>query len=482
MAEKKRKKITYRRHDRNPIPLLDPEIRKHTFKEYALGYGHTAALDEADRCVLCRKPPCTPSCPVNSEMEKWIAEIQNQNVWEAYKILRRNNPFSSVCGRVCPQERLCESTCVLTFKDNGLSVGIGGLERFVGDSVRTSGIEWTDEREAPTGKKVAVIGAGPAGLANAYFLAKRGHDVTIYEALPFTGGVMRYGIPKARLDRKALDFEIDLIKKLGVEIKTGVKVGKDITLDELREQYDAVFIAVGSGRGKKMGIPGEDLKGVYTAIGFLMKVNTDIVDQMLAPETDVELPKGKKVAVIGGGFTAVDCVITSIRLGNETHLVYRRTRETSSARDEEWDHVAEEGAILHWLTQPIEVLGNENGEVVGLKCIKMELVPDPKGGRPRPKAVEGSEHVIECDVVIMAVGQGDNPLAYQNVEGLKIDKWNNLSTVDDKFRTNLEGVFAGGDVVNGGDTVVTAISHAKKAAESMHEYLMTGKWEYNGEN
>ena len=476
MEKKKRKKVVYRRHDRNPIQLLDPELRKHTFKEYALGFGHTVALDEADRCVLCRKPPCTPSCPVNSEMEKWIGEIQKQNVWEAYKILRRNNPFSSVCGRVCPQERLCESTCVLTFKDNGQSVSIGGLERFVGDSIRMSGIEWVDEKEEPTGKKVAVIGAGPAGLANAYFLARKGHDVTIYEALPFVGGVMRYGIPEARLDRRALDFEIELIKKLGVKIKTGVKVGKDIPFDEIRKNYDAVFIAVGSGRGKKMGIPGEDLKGVYTAIGFLMKVNTGIVDQMLVPEEDVELPRNKRVAIIGGGFTAVDCVITSIRLGNETHLVYRRTRETSSARDEEWDHVADEGAILHWLTQPIEVIGNENGEVVGLKCVKMELVPDEKGGRPRPKPVPNSEHIIECDVVIMAVGQGDNPLAYKDVEGLNIDKWNNLSTVDEGYRTNIEGVFAGGDVVNGGDTVVTAISHGKKAAQSMHEYLMTGKW------
>jgi len=481
-SEKKtRKKVVYRRHDRNPIPLLEPERRKKTFKEYALGYGHTSALDEADRCILCRKPPCTPSCPVNSEMEKWIGEIQKQNVWEAYKILRRNNPFSSVCGRVCPQERLCESTCVLTFKDNGQSVGIGGLERFVGDSIRMSGIEWVDEKEPPTGKKVAVIGAGPAGLANAYFLARKGHDVTIYEALPFVGGVMRYGIPEARLDRRVLDFEIDLIKKLGVKILTGIKVGQDISFEEIRKNYDAVFIAVGSGRGKKMGIPGEDLKGVYTAIGFLMKVNTGLVDPMLAPDEKVELPTGKRVAVIGGGFTAVDCVITSIRLGNETHLIYRRTRETSSARDEEWDHVAEEGAILHWLTQPIEVIGNENGEVIGLKCVKMELVPDPKGGRPRPKPIEGSEHIIECDAVIMAVGQGDNPLAYKDIKGLKIDKWNNLSTVDEKFRTNIEGVFAGGDVVNGGDTVVRAISHGKKAAEAMHEYLMTGKWEYNGE-
>lgn len=477
MAERKRKK--FRRHDRNELPLLKPEIRKkYLDKEYILGYGHTVALDEADRCILCKKPPCTPSCPVNSEMEKWIKQIQKQNIWEAYKILRRNNPFSSVCGRVCPQERLCESTCVLTFKDNGLSVGIGGLERFVGDSVRISGIEWIDEKEPPTGKSVGIIGAGPAGLAAAYFLARKGHDVVIYEALPFVGGVMRYGIPPARLDRRALDFEIELIKKLGVEIKTGVKVGQDISFEEIRKKHDALFIAVGSGRGKKMGVPGEDLKGVYTAIAFLMKANVDYLDPMLAPETDVELPQAKKVAVIGGGFTAVDCMITAIRLGNEAHLIYRRTRETSSAKDEEWDHLAEEGAVFHWLTQPLEVIGNEKGEVIGLKCIKMELVPDEKGGRPKPVPVEGSEHIIECDYVIMAVGQAYNPLAYKDVKGLKIDKWNNLSTVDEDFRTNIEGVFAGGDVVNGGDTVVMVISHAKKASEGIHEYLMTGKWEY----
>ncbi|MBK3331519.1 NADPH-dependent glutamate synthase [Persephonella atlantica] len=480
MAEK-RKKTVYRRHDRNPIPLLEPERRKHTFKEFILGFGHTAAKDESLRCILCRKAPCTPSCPVESEMEKWIEKIQQDDIWGAYKILREKNPFSSVCGRVCPQDRLCESTCVLTFKDNGQAVSIGGLERFVGDSVRMSGIEWVDEKEPPTGKKVAIVGAGPAGLAAAYFLARKGHSVTIFEALPFTGGVMRYGIPMARLDRHALDFEIELIKKLGVEINTGVTIGRDIPIQTLMKNFDAIFLAVGSGRGKKMGIPGEDLKGVYTAIGFLMKLNVGHVHPLLAPEEDVELPKNKKVCVIGGGFTAVDCMISSIRLGNETHLVYRRTRDTSSAKDEEWDHLAEEGAIFHWLTQPIEVIGNEKGEVVGLKCIKMELVPDEKGGRPRPKPVEGSEHIIECDVVIMAVGQGYNDVAYKNIPGLKIDKWNNLSTVDKRFRTNVEGIFAGGDVVNGGDTVVMAIRHGRDAAEAIHEYLMTGKWEYEGE-
>ena len=341
--EKKRAKTVYRRHDRNPIPLMDPERRKHTFKEFILGFGHTAAKDESFRCILCRKAPCTPSCPVESEMEKWIEKIQQNDIWGAYKILRQKNPFSTVCGRVCPQDRLCESTCVLTFKDNGQAVSIGGLERFVGDSVRMSGIEWVDEKEPPTGKKVAVIGAGPAGLSAAYFLAKKGHSVTIYEALPFVGGVMRYGIPMARLDRDALDFEIELIKKLGVKINTGITVGKDIPIETLMEQYDAIFIGVGSGRGKKMGIPGEDLKGVYTAIGFLMKLNVGHVHPLLAPEEDVELPKNKKVCVIGGGFTAVDCMITSIRLGNETHLVYRRTRDTSSAKDEEWVTLQKKG-------------------------------------------------------------------------------------------------------------------------------------------
>jgi len=288
---------------------------------------------------------------------------------------------------------------------------------------------------------------------------------------------MRYGIPPARLDRKALDYEIELIEKLGVEIKTDHVVGKTITYEDLKKEYDAIFIGVGSGRGKTIGVPGEGLIGVYTAIEFLTRIN--LFEAYKFPEgADTPIPRNKRVVVVGGGFTAVDCVITAIRLENEVHLVYRRTRETSSARDEEWDHIAEEGAILHWLTQPIEVLGNEKGEVVGLKCIKMELVPDEKGGRPRPKPVEGSEHVIECDAVIMAVGQGDNPLAYKDVEGLAIDKWNNLSTVDEGYRTNIEGIFAGGDVVNGGDTVVTAIKHGKEAAQYMHEYLMTGNWNY----
>nr|WP_198005513.1 NADPH-dependent glutamate synthase [Thermovibrio ammonificans] len=477
---KEMKKRLDRWMDRMPMPVLPPDVRKRVFNEYVLGYGHTAAKDEAIRCLLCKTPTCMDSCPVNSRIPEWIETIQKENVLEGYKILRDRNPFSSVCGRVCPQERLCESTCILLRRKNGEAVAIGGLERFIADNVRMSGVEWKDEVEPDTGKKVAVIGGGPAGLAAAYFLRKKGHSVTIFEALPYLGGVMRYGIPEPRLPREALDWDINHIINLGVEVKTNCVVGEDITLDQIRKEFDAVFIAVGSGRGKKMNIPGADLKGCYSAIGFLMKVNTGETHPLLAPEKEVELPQDKKVIVVGGGFTAVDCAIVAVRLGNDVEVVYRRTKDSSSAREDEWEMLEEEGVKINWLTQPVEVIGDEEGKVKALKCVKMKLIPQ-EGRRPKVEPIPGSEFEIPCDVVIFAVGQGDNPTAYKDLEGLKIDKWNNLSTVDEEFRTNVEGVWAGGDVVNGGDLVVTAIKHAKIAAQSIHKYLTTGKWEYKGE-
>ncbi len=464
--------------DRMPMPVLPPDVRKRVFNEYILGYGHTAAKDESIRCLLCKTPTCMDSCPVNSRIPEWIETIQKENVLEGYEILRERNPFSSVCGRVCPQERLCESTCILLRRKDGESVAIGGLERFIADNVRMSGVQWADKKEfEDTGKKVAIIGGGPAGLAAAYFLAKKGHRVTIFEALPYLGGVMRYGIPEPRLPREALDWDINLILNLGVDVKTNTVVGEDISIEQIRQMYDALFIAVGSGRGKKLNIPGADLKGSYSAIGFLMKVNTGELHPLLVPDREVEMPQNKKVVVVGGGFTAVDCALVAVRLGNEVEIVYRRTKESSSAREDEWEMLEEEGVKMNWLTQPVEVVGDEEGRVKSLKCIKLKLI-EKEGKRPKVEPIEGSEFEIPCDIVIFAVGQGDNPVAYKDLEGLNIDKWNNLSTVDEEFRTNVEGVWAGGDVVNGGDLVVTAIRHAQIAARSIHKYLMTGKWEY----
>jgi len=466
------KKIRYL--DRNKEPILPPEERKKSFREYELGFSVDLALDEAKRCLFCKDADqrCIKGCPVNVNIPAFIKKIAEGDLLGAYKVITESDIFPSICGRVCPQERQCEGACILYYdtvrnrKNKGLPVAIGALEKFVGDFIRISGIEVEVEKELPTGKKVAVVGAGPAGLSCAYELAKKGHEVHVYEALPKAGGVMYYGIPSARLDKEIIEWEIKRLEKLGIKFFYGYLIGKSITLEDLRKRYDAVFIGVGAGRGK-LGLPGDHLRGVYSAIDFLMRVNLFKANEFPVSPMPVDL--GKRTVIIGGGFTAVDCAITANRLGVETHVVYRRTRETSSARQEEWDHLMEEGVIIHWLTQPLEILGNDRGEVVGIKCIKMELGEPDESGRPRPVPVEGSEHIIECDSVIFAIGQRPNPVAYEN-SGLKLTKWGTIE-VNDKYETNLEGVFAGGDVVNGGDRVVVALAHGKKAAQSIHEYL-----------
>lgn len=467
-----------RYEDRNPEPLLAPQERVKTFREYALGYSVSLALDEANRCLLCKDADqrCIKACPAGIDIPGFIKKLSEGDLFGAYRVIVQSNPFPSVCGRVCPQERQCEGSCILHYdtvrnrKNKGLPVSIGALEKFVGDFVRISGVQ-LEQRAEPTGKRVAVVGAGPSGLACAYELCMLGHSVDVYEALPKAGGVMTYGIPTARLDRSILDWEVERLKRLGVRFFFGWVVGRTVKLEELLEKYDAVFLGVGAGRGS-LGIKGDHLKGVYSAIEVLTRVGLLKANEFPHSATPVEL--GKRTAIIGGGFTAVDCAITALRLGVETHVLYRRTRETSSARDEEWDHIAEEGAILHWLTQPVEILGDEEGRVVGVKCIKMRLGEPDESGRPRPEPIPGSEHIIECDSVIFAIGQKANPVAYGEVKGLELTPWGTVK-VDEEFRTSIEGLFAGGDVVNGGDTVVRAIAHGKKAAKSIHRYLMEVK-------
>jgi glutamate synthase (NADPH/NADH) small chain len=476
--------MAIRWQDRNESCILPAEVRKKTFREYDMGYTFNQLVDEADRCIYCRdyEKRCKAGCPVGNDIPVFIQYVKEGNLIEAYKTILKTNPFPEITGRVCPQERLCEGSCILTYdrvkgkKNKGVAVGIGAIERFIGDFARLSGLELDEVPKEETGKKIAIIGAGPGGLTAGYYLRKKGHEVHIFDALPYIGGVMAYGIPPERLDRSVLKWEEKRLKKMGIKFHLGVLVGKNITLYDLYEEFDAIILATGSGRGKLMGIPGEDLNGVYTAIDFLTRVN--MMKAYDFPNTATPVKLGKRTAVVGGGFTAVDCVLNAIRLGVETHLIYRRTRETSSARDVEWDHVAEEGAILHWLTQPIEIIGDEKGNVKAIKCIKMQLVPDPKGGRPRPKPIEGSEHIIEVDSVILAVGQDANPTAYENVKEIQTNKWNNVD-VDEKFRTSWKGVFAIGDLINGGDTVVRAIAHGRKVAEYCDEYLKEGEWPEN---
>ncbi|MDW8032154.1 MAG: NADPH-dependent glutamate synthase [Aquificaceae bacterium] len=468
------KSIRY--EDRNPEPLIPPEQRVKTFREYTLGYSVSLALDEAQRCLLCKDADkrCIKGCPVGVDVPGFIKKLREGDLLGAYRKIVETDPFPSVCGRICPQERQCEGSCILYYdtvrdkRNKGLPVAIGALEKFVGDFVRISGIRLEEERAEPTGYRVAVVGAGPAGLACAYDLARWGHKVHLFEALPKAGGVMTYGIPRSRLPREILDWEIERLKNLGVEFFFGQVVGRTVKLRELLQRYHAVFLGVGAGRGS-LGIEGDQLKGVYSAIEVLTRVGLMGADGFPQRGTPVDL--GKRTAIIGGGFTAVDCAITALRLGVETHVVYRRTRETSSARQEEWDHIKEEGALIHWLTQPVRILGDEKGRVRALECVKMTLGEPDRSGRPRPVPLEGSEHLIECDSVIFAIGQKANPIAYEDLQELQVTEWGTVK-VDDEFRTSVRGLFAGGDVVSGGDTVVRALAEGRKAAKSIHKFLI----------
>lgn len=445
-----------------------PEERVKNFKEVSLGYTEEEAIKEAKRCLNCKNPMCVPKCPVAINIPEFIQHLKEGNFEEAARVINRDSSLPAVCGRVCPQESQCEGKCILGIK--GEPVAIGKLERFIGDWSRENNIDLTVKSDKKN-KKVAVIGSGPAGLTCAGDLAKMGYDVTIFEALHEAGGVLVYGIPEFRLPKETVvKHEIENVKKLGVKIETDVIVGRTVTIEELMEEegFGAVFVGSGAGLPKFMGIPGENLNGVFSANEFLTRNNL-----MKAFRNDYDTPVkvGTKLAVVGGGNVAMDAARTARRLGAEVHIVYRRSEEELPARREEIHHAKEEGIIFDLLTNPIEILNDENGWVKGMKCIKMELGAPDESGRRRPVEIKDSEYEIELDTVIMALGTSPNPLITSTTKGLDTNKWGCIIAEDETGKTTKEGIFAGGDAVTGAATVILAMGAGKKAAKAIDEFL-----------
>lgn len=451
-----------------PVREQDPKVRATNFDEVCLGYNEEEAVVEAQRCLSCKNPMCVKGCPVNIDIPAFIGHIKEKDFEGAAKEIAKYSALPAVCGRVCPQETQCEGKCVLGHK--GDPVSIGKLERFTADWSREHNIDLT-AKEPANGKKVAVIGAGPAGLTCAGDLAKKGYDVTIFEALHKAGGVLSYGIPEFRLPKNTVVMhEVDNIKKLGVKIETNVIIGKTVSIDQLLndEGFDAVFIGSGAGLPKFMNIPGETAMGVVSANEYLTRVNL-----MRAFDEDYDTPvvTGKKVAVIGGGNVAMDAVRTALRLGAEAHIVYRRSEAELPARIEEIHHAKEEGVIFDTLTNPVEILEDENGWVCGMKCIKMELGEPDESGRRRPVEIPGSEFTMDVDMVIMSLGTSPNPLISSTTPGLETNKRKCIVAEEDTGLTSKEGVYAGGDAVTGAATVILAMGAGKNAAAAIDEYL-----------
>jgi glutamate synthase (NADPH/NADH) small chain len=451
-----------------PVREQDAKVRATNFEEVCLGYNKEEAMEEATRCLNCKNAKCIVGCPVSIDIPTFIKQVAEGNIEEASKTIGNSSALPAVCGRVCPQETQCEGVCIRGIK--GEPVSIGKLERFVADWSRENHIE----PEAPkpsNGKKVAVIGSGPAGLTCAGDLAKEGFDVTIFEALHEPGGVLVYGIPEFRLPKETVvKHEIDNVKKLGVKIETNVVIGKSTTVDELmnEEGFDAVFIGSGAGLPKFMGIPGENANGVFSANEYLTRNN---LMKAFNPTYDTPILAGTKVAVVGGGNVAMDAARTALRLGAEVHVVYRRSEEELPARVEEVHHAKQEGIIFDLLTNPIEILVNENGWVSGMKCVKMELGEPDASGRRRPFEVKDSEFVIELDTVIMSLGTSPNPLISSTTDGLEVNKWQCIIADEEHGKTTKEGVYAGGDAVTGAATVILAMEAGKIGAKGIIDYL-----------
>lgn len=450
-----------------PMPVQDPMVRRNNFDEVALGYTYEMAVNEAKRCLNCKHKPCTTGCPVQIDIPAFIERVANEDMEGAYQIIAQSSSLPAVCGRVCPQEKQCESKCVRGIK--GESVGIGRLERFVADWHREHCTE-APKMPAQNGHKVAIIGAGPSGLTAAGDLAKFGYKVTVYEALHLAGGVLVYGIPEFRLPKIIVQKEIDNLKAIGVDIETNMVIGKVLTIDELFDMgNEAIYIGSGAGLPRFMNIPGESLKGVYSANEYLTRIN---LMKAYKKGSKTPIKHSQKVAVVGGGNVAMDAARSAKRMGaEEVYIVYRRGMEELPARKEEVEHAEEEGIIFKTLTNPVEVLGNEAGEVCGMRCVEMELGEPDASGRRRPIVKEGSEFVLDVDTMIMSIGTSPNPLIRSTTPGLETNSRGCIVTDGDNGLTTREGVYAGGDAVTGAATVILAMGAGKAAAKAIDEYI-----------
>lgn len=452
------------------MPKQKPEVRRKNFNEVALGYTEEQAKTEANRCLQCAKPQCMAGCPVEVCIPDFIKLLREGKYEEAIRKIKEKNSLPAICGRVCPQEEQCQMKCVLG--KIGEPVSIGRLERWLADWERERGNVKTPDKPQTTGKKVAIVGAGPAGLTAAADLARLGHKVIMYEALHVPGGVLVYGIPEFRLPKKIVQAEADYIQKLGADLNLGYLVGRVYTVPELLKHkgFDAVFIGTGAGLPAFLGLPGENLGGIYSANEFLIRVN--LMKAYAFPSYDTPIRIGRHVVVIGGGNVAMDSARSALRLGaEEVCIVYRRSREEMPARREEIENAEEEGIACKFLANPTKFFGDEKGWVKAMECVCMELGPPDESGRRRPVAVKGSEFIMDTDTVIVAVGRTPNPIIQSTTEGLNVTRWGTI-VADENGKTSIEGVYAGGDIVTGEATVISAMGAGKKAARAIHEYLM----------
>lgn len=454
------------------MPEQLPEIRKRNFDEVPTGYTTEQAMEEAHRCLQCKKPACVTGCPVNVDIPGFINLITEGDFTGAIRNLWGKNALPAVCGRVCPQEIQCEGLCILGKK--GEAVAIGNLERFAADYERENGTGELPPTEKPTGKKIAVVGSGPSGLTVAGDLIQKGHEVTVLEAFHKAGGVLVYGIPEFRLPKKIVAQEINFLERLGVKVDCNSVVGRTVTLDELFEEgYDAIYVGVGAGLPRFMNIPGENLVGILSANEYLTRAN--LMKAYKFPEVDTPIPIGKNVTVLGAGNVAMDSARTAMRLGADSvKIVYRRSRDEMPARGAEIHHAEEEGIEMFLLTNPIRYIGNDKGRLTGMECLKMELGEPDESGRRSPIPIEGSDFLLETDLVIVAVGSGANPLLTQSTPDLKLNKWGYIEADPETGKTSKKGVWAGGDIVTGAATVILAMGAGRKSADSIDDYLTWG--------